>query len=284
VDPRVLIKLKLLNKATNSYIKKYGKQICENTLFNLPNIFKEIPHWISKLHLDIITINNMKFLKNIHTLVIKEIGLTMNEIKSYTNRTIGNDLPISYDQACSQVLSIICKTRFMINDSLIFLSNIHHLKINGVCYINDDGLKHLSGIHTLCLENCRCKITHNGLKYLKGINKLCIHGGHVRICDRGLKYLKGIKHLELTFTNITGRGLKYLAGIEYLSILDHSIIVLASDIKCLKGIKVIWMPKLIDDSGVALSYIMSKSLKYARFNGSYYSHNNIWDEYPPLTV
>jgi hypothetical protein len=277
--------LKFLNKTTNLYIKKYAKKICKNTIFNLPNVFAKIPHWVSKLQLDIITVDSIKFLKNIHTLIIKEIGITVNEMKTRINRIIDDDdFPLCYDQACTQIVSAVYKTRFMINDSLVFLSNIHHLKINCVCYINDDGLKHLSGIHTLHLENCRCKITHNGLKYLKGISKLCIGGGHTKICDKGLKYLEGIKYLELTFTGITGKGLRYLVGIEYLSILTHSATVSADDIKCLKGVKIIWMPNLVDDTKMGLKSIMSKSLKYANFNGSYYSHDNIWNEYPPPMI
>lgn len=167
----------------------------------------------------VIYLDNPFSLLRVNTQVYRNISNSKKLIFRYRSRT-------SHDKNESNIKKMLVRFNFyklyiegidiLKNTDLQYMKNIHTLEIEGR-HITDEGLKCLSGINCLILENNQY-ISNNGLKFLANIQTLILPQ-NTMITDDGLKYITGIQYLNLDNNErITNAGIQYLHGIKILDI------------------------------------------------------------------
>ena len=143
------------------------------------------------------------------------------------------------------------------DQGLKYLTGVHTINLSGCNQITDQGLQYLKGVHNINLKDCN-QITDQGLQYLKGVHTINLKGCN-QITDQGLQYLKGVHTINLKGCNqITNQGLKYLTGVHTIN-LDSCEQITVKCLQYIEGVHTVCLDfSQLQDEGSEYLFIIPK--------------------------
>ena len=124
------------------------------------------------------------------------------------------------------------------NEGLWYFSKVRKIYIRNCKNVTDEGLRHLSNVHSVHILGSNMSITDEGLKHLSNVRSIVLSSSEelyhsvsakyfteLKITDEGLKHLSHIKKIEIGSSNeITNVGLSYLTSAHKITISDCPLV------------------------------------------------------------